>query len=147
MHLQGVSIANSFVSGNFLVDVIRRESRLLVLRGHEKETPLPLPIQRLVDANLVLTTRWAQWSPCNHCDREGIRRRFGDCNVNILDRRRRSIPWPKIRRFPEGVPCRSTTSLPRRVRTMKEVRERKSVTFIEPCFVRCSRFAEKVVGD
>ena len=28
---------------------------------------------------------------------------------------------------------------------MKAVAERKSVTFIEPCFVPCSRFAEKVV--
>ena len=143
--MKSASPSHSFVAANYLLDVIRHEPRLLVLRGHESETPLPPPVQRLVDVNLQLTTRWATWSACSHCDREGIRRRFGDCQVDILDRHRPSIPWQQLRRFRQGVPCRSTTLLPRRVRTLKAVVDRPSVTFVEPCFVPCSRFEEKVV--
>ena len=144
----GSSLHRSFVGAAFVVDVIRREPRLLLLRGHEtqnrKALP-PRPVQRLVELNLVLTTRWAEWSACDRCGREGIRRRFGDCVVDILDRRRRSIPWRKLRRFRGGVPCRSTAALPRRVRMLKAVARRPSITFIEPCLVPCSRFAERII--
>jgi hypothetical protein len=129
----------AFIAAEYDVDVIRREPRHLHLRG-DAANPLPVP-QRLEVLNLILTTTWAEWSDCSYCGREGIRRRFGDCTINILDRQRSSAsrPYKKLLQYKDGVPCRSSILLPKRVRDLKVVRQRKSVTFVEPCHVPCPK--------
>lgn len=117
------------------------------------------PPEAIPGHDLLVFTAWATWSPCSKCGSVGMRVRPGICTVkplpdgflvsnaiNATSRITPSNPATKVTQtegrqtmrlltlFQKGIPCRSAL-LPPALRTIPEIRQRKSEVMIAFCKV------------
>lgn len=92
----------------------------------------------LTEHNLKAFTAWSEWTDCQECNKQSIRKRVGLCMVNKINRDLPILPYdlPVMELYPSGVPCRSTV-LSKDLASIKRIKMRRSEVSLASCYRDC----------
>lgn len=123
----------------YQLDVLFRE-RLKTTKYEDVQngTDKFLPPFMLTEHNLKAFTVWSDWTDCQECNKQSIRKRVGLCMVNKIKPELPILPYdlPVMELYPSGVPCRSTV-LSKDLASIKRIKMRRSEVSLASCYMDC----------